>query len=109
MDSVGIINGFIDFEIQGRLFPSFARNNTYGIEAYDQAVSDDAYANFTRPGGCKDQIEQCRALTPNGYRDQFGTDENVKNVCGPAMEFCWNNVYTAYDALSGVSCIEGTT
>ena len=108
MDSVGIINGFIDFKIQGQLFPSFARNNTYGIEAYEQAVADEAYANFTRPGGCKDQIEECRALTPNGYRDQFGADEAVANVCGPTFDFCWNNVYGAYDVLSGVSLVQET-
>ncbi|KAI1252097.1 hypothetical protein MGN70_006669 [Eutypa lata] len=101
VDSVGIINGFIDFEIQGALFPSFAMNNTYGIQAYDQAVADSAYANLTRLGGCQEQMDACRALLPNGYRDQDGSNETVTEVCGTAFAFCWTNVYYAYDAVSG--------
>ncbi|RYO99253.1 hypothetical protein DL763_001617 [Monosporascus cannonballus] len=42
VDSVDIINGIIDFDIQGRYFPSFAINNTYGIQAYDPVVADSA-------------------------------------------------------------------
>ncbi|RYP08427.1 hypothetical protein DL764_001915 [Monosporascus ibericus] len=101
VDSVGIINGFIDFDIQSRYFPSFAINNTYGIQAYDPVVADSAYANYTRPGGCKEQIAACTAVTPNGYRDQDGSDEAATQVCGTAFEYCWTNVYAAYDALSG--------
>lgn len=59
--------------------------------------------NWSSPGGCKEQVEQCRALTPNGYRDQYGTNATVTEACGGASVWCWNNVYAAYDALSGVS------
>lgn len=78
-------------------------NNTYGIQAYDQAVADSAYANLTSPGGCQEQMDACRALLPNGYRDQDGSNETVTEVCGTAFAFCWTNVYYAYDAVSGVS------
>ncbi|RYP33433.1 hypothetical protein DL766_003464 [Monosporascus sp. MC13-8B] len=84
VDSVDIINGIIDFDIQGR-------RRRLGV--------DSAYANYTRPGGCKEQIDACRALTPNGYRDQDGSDGAVTQACGAAFEYCWTNVYAAYDAL----------
>ncbi|KAH8204107.1 hypothetical protein TruAng_001789 [Truncatella angustata] len=101
VDSVGIISGFIDFLTQGEYYPSFAINNTYGIQAYDIEVSESAAANWSMPGGCKEQVEACHALTPNGYRDQYGTNDTVSEICGTAFGVCWITVYYAYDALSG--------
>ncbi|KAK8073773.1 Alpha/Beta hydrolase protein [Apiospora phragmitis] len=101
VDTVGIISGFTDWQIQVESFPRFAINNTYGIQAYDLEVAESAAYNWSSPGGCKEQVERCRALTPNSYRDQFGTNSTVMEVCGGASIWCWNNVYGAYDALSG--------
>ncbi|KAK6066420.1 serine carboxypeptidase [Seiridium cupressi] len=101
VDTVGIVSGFIDFLIQGESYPNFAINNTYGIQAYDVEVAESAAANWSMPGGCKEQVEACRALTPNGYRDQYGTNDTVTEACGNAFAFCWGYVYYAYDALSG--------
>lgn len=77
-------------------------NNTYGIQAYDQTVADSALTNLTGPGGCLEQMYACRALLPDGYRDQDGSNETVTEVCGAAFAYCWTNVYYAYDAVSGV-------
>ncbi|KAK7974103.1 hypothetical protein PG989_015951 [Apiospora arundinis] len=99
--TVGIISGFIDFLTQFEYFPSFAVNNTYGIQAYDPEVAASAASNYSAAGGCKEQVEACRALTPNGYRDQYGANDTVTQACGGASVWCWTNVYAAYDALSG--------
>ncbi|KAK8070967.1 alpha/beta-hydrolase [Apiospora hydei] len=101
VDTVGIMSGFTDFHIQAESFPKFAINNTYGIQAYDLEVAESAAFNWSSPGGCKEQVEHCRALTPNGYRDQYGTNTTITEVCGGASIWCWTNVYSAYDALSG--------
>ncbi|KAI1853762.1 hypothetical protein JX266_001746 [Neoarthrinium moseri] len=100
VDSVGIVNGFIDFLLQGESFTTFAVNNTYGIQAYSQEVAAATSGNFSGPGGCKEQAEACRALTPNGYRDQYGTNATVSKVCGSAFLFCWANVYVPYESIS---------
>ncbi|KAK8102784.1 hypothetical protein PG984_015930 [Apiospora sp. TS-2023a] len=101
VDTVGVISGFLDFHIQLGYFSQFAVNNTYGIQAYDLEVAEAVAYNWSSPGGCKEQVEHCRALTPNGYRDQYGTNDTVTEACGSASVWCWNNVYAAYDALSG--------
>lgn len=109
VDTIGILSGFIDFLTQADHFANFAVNNTYGIQAYDLEVSKSAAYNYSSPGGCKEQVEACRALTPNGYRDQYGTNDTVSDVCGGAFAWCWAHVYLAYDTLSGVSRLQPNT
>ncbi|KAI4599776.1 hypothetical protein KJ359_001512 [Pestalotiopsis sp. 9143b] len=101
VDTVGIISGFTDFATYAASYPGFALNNTYGIEAYPAEVAASAAANYSAPGGCRDLIDECRALTPNGYRDQYGANDTVTEACGAAFAFCWAYVYSAYDAVSG--------
>ncbi|KAI0124262.1 putative carboxypeptidase S1 [Xylariales sp. AK1849] len=86
VDSVGIINGLIDLLVQAEYFPLFAINNTYGIQAYDTAIAESASTNYTMAGGCREQLQACRELTPNGYRDQYGTNDTITEACGTA--FC---------------------
>jgi hypothetical protein len=85
VDTVGIISGFIEFLAHVPSFPIFAINNTYGIKVYSDEIAESAATNYTMPGGCLDQATNCRSLTPNGYRDQFGTNETVTEVCGDAF------------------------
>ncbi|KAF3021516.1 hypothetical protein E8E14_012011 [Neopestalotiopsis sp. 37M] len=101
VETVGIISGFLDFAVHAASYPGFALNNTYGIQAYPLEVAESAAANFSAPGGCRDLIDECHALTPNGYHDQYGANETVTEACGTAFLFCWTYVYFAYDALSG--------
>jgi hypothetical protein len=100
---VGILSGFIDFFVQVPSYPEFAVNNTYGIQAYDLEVAESAAANWSSPGGCKEMVDACRAVTPNGYHDQYATNDTVTEICGSAFEWCWVNVYYAYEVLAGVS------
>ncbi len=37
-DTLGVINGIINEEIQAPYYPEFAVNNTYGIKAYDDST-----------------------------------------------------------------------
>ncbi|EQL03834.1 Peptidase S10, serine carboxypeptidase [Ophiocordyceps sinensis CO18] len=60
LDTLGIINGLLDAVIQEEAYISFPFNNTYGIQVYNQSVYEDLMHNFTRPGGCKEQLLECQ-------------------------------------------------
>ncbi|KAI1341978.1 Alpha/Beta hydrolase protein [Xylariaceae sp. FL0016] len=100
VESVGIINGLLDFLVMGEHLANFPNNNTYGIKSYDDAIWDSIQTNWTKPEGCKEQAEACKALTPNGYHDQYGTNETVIGVCGGAYLACGQNMYFAFDEQS---------
>lgn len=55
------------------------------------------------PGGLQGETEACRAFTPNGYHDQYGTNDTVTSICGSAFQYCWVNVYMPYNEVSGVT------
>lgn len=105
ISTVGIINGFVDFLVQGPSYPTFAVNNTLGIQAYPKAVADSAMANFTKPGGCRDLILACRQAAAKADPNNFASSPDVLAMCQAASLFCWAYVYSAYDALSGVSAL----
>lgn len=102
VDSVGIINGFIDPVLQMNYFPTFAVNNTYGIKAYDDSVAEQIVDNLNQPDGCKDRTGYCvaqqAAFDPNNY----GNNDTVNNICLGVFSWCWENVYGPFEALSGV-------
>ncbi|KAM4058861.1 serine carboxypeptidase [Hirsutella rhossiliensis] len=60
LDTLGIINGFLDAVIQEEAYISFPFNNTYGTQVYNQSVYEELMHNFTRPGGCKEQLLKCQ-------------------------------------------------
>lgn len=80
MDTLGIINGIIDEQIQGPYYPEFAVNNTYGIKAYNDTVYTFAKQAFYFPQGCNDQIEYCK-------QSDRSTDEG-QLTCSQAMSLC---------------------
>src|SRR5690606_6955464 len=57
---LGILSGIVDFLVQGEHYPSFAVNNTYGIETISLAAADATLAAFHSPGGCKDLATVCQ-------------------------------------------------
>ncbi|OSS47146.1 hypothetical protein B5807_09919 [Epicoccum nigrum] len=49
MDTLGIINGIIDDQIQAPYYPEFAVNNTYGIKAYNDTIYDRGAYDIRHP------------------------------------------------------------
>ena len=78
LSSVGIINGLVDDLIQAPIYPTFAYNNTYGIQAIDQTTELNTLNDFHQNGGGVDLIQQCRnsstALDPEGAGDNAQTN-----------------------------------
>ncbi|KAI5921290.1 alpha/beta-hydrolase [Camillea tinctor] len=101
VESIGLVSSFVDPLIQFQYFPNISTRNTYGIKAYSETAADAAHKSWSRPGGCKEQLEACKALTPNGYRDQYGGNIELGRVCGGAFIWCMQNVYAAYEIEGG--------
>lgn len=96
LDTLGIINGCVDLLVQEPSYPKMAYNNTYGIETINKTVYDQAMHNWSRPGGCKDQIKHCRALAAEGDPMMYGNNQTVNKACQKADRLCNNNVEGVY-------------
>ena len=101
LDTLGIINGCIDLQAQSLSYPEFAYNNTYGIEAINETVYNEAVNAYNKPGGCKDRITHCRTLASEGDPNLNGNNATVNKVCADAGDYCSNNVEGPYLEFSG--------
>ncbi|KAL2865623.1 putative carboxypeptidase S1 [Aspergillus lucknowensis] len=101
LDTLGIINGCVDLLVQAEGYPKMAYNNTYGIEAINKTVYDDAIHAWSKAGGCKDLITRCRELASEGDPHMYGNNKTVNDACQEADSFCSNNVEGPYILYSG--------
>ncbi|KAI4246176.1 MAG: hypothetical protein L6R40_002129 [Gallowayella cf. fulva] len=102
LDTLGIINGCIDLLIQEPYYPEFAYNNTYGIEAINRTLYQQALDNFNRPDtGCKALILECQALANEGDPNATGNNDTVNQACSAANIYCGNEVEAQYINESG--------
>ena len=102
LDTLGIINGCIDLLIQEPSYPEFAYNNTYGIEAINQTLYQQALDNFYRPEtGCRALILECQALANEGDPNATGNNATVNQACSAANVYCSNEVEAQYINESG--------
>ncbi|KAF2500254.1 alpha/beta-hydrolase [Lophium mytilinum] len=110
LDTLGITDGCVDILYQGYSYATLPYNNTYGVELFNQTVSEAAAANFTGPGGCSDQLLQCRALAAEGDPYDLGTNSTINDICAEAILFCDEFVGGgAMVALSGRSTFDIST
>ena len=104
LDTLGIINGCVDLLTQALAYPEIAYNNTYGIQAIDKNLYQDAVNSFNRPGdGCKDLILKCRRLADEGDPDFTGNNDTVNSACSDADSYCTRYVEDVYVNTSGRS------
>ncbi|KAL2854636.1 Alpha/Beta hydrolase protein [Aspergillus pseudodeflectus] len=101
LDTLGIINGCVDLLVQAPSYPEMAYNNTYGIEAINATVYEAAMEAWSKPGGCKDLISECRRLASEGDPHMYGNNETVNGACRKADIYCGNNVEGPYILFSG--------
>jgi carboxypeptidase C (cathepsin A) len=93
MDTLGIINGIVDEQIQAPYYPEFAVNNTYGIKSVNDTVYTFMKNAYYMPEGCHDQIEYCKQsdrTTEDGYL-----------TCSSATNLCRSLVEEPYYAFGG--------
>ncbi|KAL8671745.1 MAG: hypothetical protein Q9168_003767 [Polycauliona sp. 1 TL-2023] len=94
--SLGIINGCLDDAIQGRFYPIFANNNTYGIDALSLADQQNAASNFLGANGCQQQIQSCRSAVASMDPYNEGDVASVNQLCKDAQDSCSKTVIAPY-------------
>ncbi|CAG8956639.1 hypothetical protein HYFRA_00011950 [Hymenoscyphus fraxineus] len=94
--SLGIVNGCVDDLIQAPYYPAFAVNNTFGVTAINPTRAELASASFSSRGGCRDQINNCRAAVLAQDPDNNGDVEIVNKLCSAAYSSCTMNVMEPY-------------
>jgi carboxypeptidase C (cathepsin A) len=65
LDTLGIVNGYLDGVVQGEAAINFPYNNTYDVQVFNQSLHDELMHNFTTSGGCRDQLLACQKRLSN--------------------------------------------
>ncbi|KAF1988772.1 carboxypeptidase S1-like protein B [Aulographum hederae CBS 113979] len=101
LDTLMIINGCIDRQVQWPSYPHIAFNNTYGIQSVNESTYNYMVDALNRPGGCRDQINECRSLASKYDPTNQGFNDGVNLVCQAAESFCSSEVRGPYLEYSG--------
>lgn len=102
LDTLGIINGCVDYLTQELSYAEMAYNNTYGIQTINQTAYQAAVDAFNRPEtGCRDMVLNCRALAASGDPNFTGANVTVNAACSQAIDSCSSEVEGPYIELSG--------
>lgn len=92
VDTIGWTNGCTDMLYQAESYADMAYNNTYGL----QVISEDIYKvskdAFSKAGGCRDQILQCRELGDAYDPDVLGLNSTVNYACLIALYNCATDI-----------------
>lgn len=96
LDTLGIINGYSDMFLQAFSYPEFAFNNTYGIEAIDEADYTVSMYNLRKPGGCLDKYKECQKIEEELDPLGSGAVLEVNEVCLNASEFCQEHTHLGW-------------
>ncbi|CAJ2510880.1 Uu.00g065050.m01.CDS01 [Anthostomella pinea] len=101
LDTLILINSCIDRQIQWPSYPQIAYNNTYGIQTVNETIYLAMMDALDREGGCRDQINDCRAVASLSDPDNIGVNETVNAICSAAETFCTTEVRDPYLDYSG--------
>lgn len=99
LETLGIINGCIDAEVQIPLYPVMAYNNTYGIQVINETVYEFGLQSWP---ACKKLIDNCRSLAGQKDPSAKGTNTAVNTACAEAYNTCFETMHDVY-LTTGVS------
>jgi carboxypeptidase C (cathepsin A) len=88
LDSVGIINGAVDFLTEMISIANFTHNNTYAIDTIDLLTYQNAIAALNSETGCRGLVTRCRSKTEVFDPEGSGTNEDTNDVCATALNAC---------------------
>lgn len=94
--SLGILQGCVDDLVQGRFYPIFANNNTYGIKALSLTDQSNAASSFLSANGCQQQIQSCRDAVLAKDSQNEGDVDSVNQICRSAQIYCQQFVLGPY-------------
>ena len=96
--SLGIMQGCVDDLVQGRFYPIFANNNTYGIQALSLTDQQTAASSYLSADGCQQKIQSCRSAVTSQDPTDNGDVSTVNQICEDAQRTCNNDVIGPYAA-----------
>ena len=96
LSSLGIMQGCVDDLVQGKYYPIFANNNTYGIQALSLVDQQAAASSFLSANGCQQLIQSCRDVVSAQDPQNDGDIANVNQICANAQNTCNNEVFGPY-------------
>ncbi|KAL8723086.1 MAG: hypothetical protein Q9225_000557 [Loekoesia sp. 1 TL-2023] len=94
--SLGIMQGCVDDLIQGKFYPLFANNNTYGIKALSLVDQQNAASTYLGANGCQQQILSCRNAVSALDSHNEGDVNSVNQICKDAQIACYQDVLGPY-------------
>lgn len=92
LDTLILINSCMDRRVEYPYLAEMAFNNTYGIQALNETIYDGMKEAYSQAGGCRDQIDSCRAVGDVYDPHHLGINATVNKICADAETFCMNNV-----------------
>lgn len=101
LDTLLIVNGCIDRQVQWPSYPQMAFNNTYEIKTVNKTVFKSMVDAYTQPGGCQEQINSCRQVAFDYDPENTGINATVNSICQAAETFCSENIRDPYLEYSG--------
>jgi carboxypeptidase C (cathepsin A) len=101
LDTLLIINGCVDRQVQWPSYPTMAYNNTYGLKTVNYSTYSDMIKYYSMPRGCRDQINDCRELARASDPDNMGINDTVNIVCAAAENYCSQRIRNPYLEYSG--------
>ncbi len=96
LTSLGIMQGCVDDLVQGRFYPIFANNNTYGVQALSLTDQQTAASSYLSVDGCQEQIQACRNAVVSQDPGDLGDVAAVNQICKSAQTTCNDNVIGPY-------------
>ena len=96
METVGIINGCLDAEVQIPFYPETAYNNTYGVQIINETVYKKAVESWPQ---CQQLIHQCKALEAQKDPQNTGTNNETNTACATAFATCFKTMHDPYNQL----------
>ncbi|KAL8310303.1 hypothetical protein RB597_010231 [Gaeumannomyces tritici] len=101
LDTLLLVNACIDRQVQWPSYRDMAFNNTYGIKTLPDAQYASMVDAYERAGGCRDQIDTCRALSSLHDPTATGVNATVNQICQRAESYCSQHLRDPYTRLSG--------
>ncbi|KAL8364791.1 hypothetical protein RB595_003864 [Gaeumannomyces hyphopodioides] len=101
LDTLLLVNACIDRQVQWPSYRDMAFNNTYGIKTLPESQYASMVDAYERAGGCRDQIETCRAFSLLYDPSAIGANATVNQVCQRAESYCSQYLRDPYTRLSG--------
>ncbi|KAF2830595.1 alpha/beta-hydrolase [Ophiobolus disseminans] len=96
LDSVGIINGLVDYVTEAISIANFLRNNTYGIAAIDLLAYQNAISTLNSDTGCRGLVASCRNGMHITDPENSGLDTATNKLCRDALDACNHDVGVLY-------------